>query len=84
MLHTIPGDYAIALLLGDVETRVAATPEDVEKIRKQLGLDGSLPTQYVRWLGGFLRGDLGDSWTNRLPVADPMLPRIAMSLELAY
>ena len=82
MLHTIPGDYAIALLLGDVETRIAATPEEVEKIRKQLGLDGSLPTQYARWLGDIARGDLGISWTNRLPVAERMLPRIAMSLEL--
>ena len=84
MLHTIPGDYAIALLLGDVETRIAATPEEVENIRKQLGLDGSLPTQYARWLGDIARGDLGISWTNRLPVAERMLPRIAMSLELAY
>ena len=82
MLHTIPGDYAIALLLGDVETRIAATPEEVENIRKQLGLDGSLPTQYARWLGDIARGDLGISWTNRLPVAERMLPRIAMSLEL--
>jgi peptide/nickel transport system permease protein len=49
-----------------------------------LGLDGSLPTQYARWLGDIARGDLGISWTNRLPVAERMLPRIAMSLELAY
>lgn len=82
MLHTIPGDYAIALFLGDPETRISATPEQVEEVRRQLGLDGSLPTQYARWLSGFVRGDLGESWTNRLPVVERMLPRIAMSLEL--
>ncbi len=81
MLHTIPGDYAIALFLGDVETRIAATPEDVEKVRKQLCLDGSLPTQYTRWVVGFVQGDFGDSWTTRLPFLERMLPRIRHSPE---
>ena len=82
MLHTIPGDYAVDLFLGDVETRISATPEDIENVRKQLGLDGSLPTQYTRWVVDFVQGDFGTSWTNRLPVLERMLPRIAMSLEL--
>ncbi len=82
MLHTIPGDYAVALLLGDVEDQSSASPEELEKVREQLGLNGSLPEQYARWVLGFLQGDFGVSWTNRLPVIERMLPRIAMRLEL--
>jgi len=82
MLHTIPGDYATALLLGNIEEQVNATPEDFDRVREQLGLDGSLPTQYVRWLGDFFQGDFGTSWNNRRPVLDRMLPRMVLSFEL--
>lgn len=82
MLHTIPGDYATALLLGGEEVYETATLEDIEEVRKKLGLDGSLPGQYARWLGNFFQGDFGTSWNNRRPVLDRMLPRIAVSAQL--
>ncbi len=82
MLHSIPGDYAVALLLGDVEDQITASQEDFERIRKQLGLDGPLHVQYVRWLGDFFKGDFGTSWTNRKPVIERMAPRIFLSFEL--
>ena len=82
MLHTIPGDYATALLLGNREDQITATPEDFERVREQLGLDGSLPSQYVRWLGNFFQGDFGTSWSNRIPVIERMAPRIVLSFEL--
>jgi peptide/nickel transport system permease protein len=82
MLHTIPGDYATALLLGDVEDQATATQEDFERVRKQLGLDGSLPEQYARWLGNLLQGDLGISWSNRVPVVETLGERIFLSFEL--
>ena len=82
MLHSIPGDYAVALLLGDVEDQITASEEDFERIRKQLGLDGPLHVQYVRWLGDFFKGDFGTSWTNRKPVIERMAPRIFLSFEL--
>ena len=81
MLHTIPGDYATALFVGGEGTSIV-TQEDIENVRKQLGLDGNLATQYVRWLGDFFRGDFGTSWNNRRPVLDRMLPRIVVSFEL--
>jgi peptide/nickel transport system permease protein len=84
MLHTIPGDYATALLLGNREDQINATPEDFERVRKQLGLDGSLPEQYVRWLGNFFQGDLGISWSNRLPVIDRLGERIFLSFGLGF
>ena len=83
MLHTIPGDYATALLLGgEPGETYDASAEQFEQIRKQLGLDGRLDQQYVRWLGNFFQGDLGTSWTNRKPVWDRMAPRIFLSFEL--
>ena len=83
MLHTIPGDYATALLLGgEPGEAYDASAEQFEQIRKQLGLDGRLDQQYVRWLGNFFQGDLGTSWTNRKPVWDRMAPRIFLSFEL--
>ncbi len=82
MLHSIPGDYAVALLLGDVEDQITASEEDFERIRKQLGLDGPLHVQYIRWLGDFFKGDFGTSWTNRKPVIERMAPRIFLSFEL--
>ncbi len=82
MLHSIPGDYAVALLLGDVEDQITASEEDFERVRKQLGLDGPLHVQYGRWLGDFFKGDFGTSWTNRKPVIERMAPRIFLSFEL--
>lgn len=82
MLHTIPGDYATALLLGGEEVYENATQAQIEEVRKQLGLDGSLPEQYARWVGNFVTGDFGTSWNNRRPVIDRMAPRIFLSFEL--
>ena len=76
MLHTIPGDYATALILGDARDQATATEEDFERIREQLGLTGSLPEQYGRWALNIFKGDLGTSWQNRLPVAERMGERI--------
>lgn len=83
MLHVIPGDYATALLIGGRTSQFVATEEDFERVREQLGLNGSLVEQYVRWAGNFVRGDFGTSWSNRRSVLDRMKPRIALSAELA-
>ncbi|MCH8061216.1 MAG: ABC transporter permease [Chloroflexi bacterium] len=82
MLHVIPGDYATALLIGGRDAQFIATEADFERVREQLGLNGSLPEQYGRWVGNIFRGDLGTSFTNKRPVLDRMLPRIALSAEL--
>ena len=84
MLHVIPGDYATSLLLSGTDRTIEVTEEDFERVRKRLGLDGSLPEQYIRWAGNFVRGDFGTSWTNRRPVLDRMRPRLLVSAELAF
>jgi peptide/nickel transport system permease protein len=82
MLHTIPGDYATALLLGDARDQAIATPEDFERIREKLGLNGPPWEQYGRWAFNFVQGDLGISWQNRIPVVERLGERIFLSLEL--
>lgn len=62
----MPGDPVNAYL--GAGTR--ATPEQKEQIREQLGLNKSLPEQYVIWVGNFVKGDLGESIKFKEPVAD--------------
>lgn len=82
MLHTIPGDYATSLMLADEEAGGTFSQEDLDRVRNKLGLDGSYPVQYARWLGNFFKGDFGTSWNNRRPVLESMAPRIFVSFEL--
>jgi peptide/nickel transport system permease protein len=58
------------------------TREQIEILKKQLGLDQPLPVQYVRWLGDLLRGDMGDSIKFRRPVSEMIGERIPNTLIL--
>ena len=71
------GDPAIAIAGPD------ASPEAVAAVRDALGLNDSLPSQYLHWLGGVLTGDLGTSFTTGRPVAELIGDRFASTLELA-
>ena len=63
LLHLVPGDPARTLL------GVRATPHEVAALRREWGLDSSLPVQYVDYLGRVLRGNLGTSIYYQTPVA---------------
>lgn len=65
-VKSMPGDPVDAYL--GMGTR--ATPEQKEMIREQLGLDKSLPEQYVIWISNIVQGDLGQSMKYKKPVAD--------------
>ena len=54
-LRVLPGDVA-QMVAG-----VGSTPEQVEAIRARLGLDRPVPLQYLDWIAGIFRGDLGTS-----------------------
>lgn len=56
---------------------------EVAAMRTQLGLDRPLLAQYGDWLGRLLKGDLGTSYITREPVADELLRRLPVTLELA-
>jgi peptide/nickel transport system permease protein len=60
----------------------SATPETVEAIRRQLGLDLPLWGQYLRWLGNLVRGDLGRSWIQKTSVAELIWSRLPATLLL--
>src|SRR5258706_8070414 len=76
LIRFVPGDPAM-ILLGD-----QATPENVQQYRTLLGLNGSLPEQFVNYVGGLLRGDLGTSVVNRQPVMDTVTRRLPVTLLL--
>lgn len=75
----LPGDPA-RLILGD---QMAADQDAYQAIRRELGLDRPVPVQYLDWLGQTLRGDLGTSTRDRLPVVDGILERLPVTLELS-
>ncbi len=60
-----------------------ASPETIAQVRKQLGLDDPLYVQYFRYMGRVLRGDLGTSYRQRLPVSRIILHRLPATAELA-
>ncbi|WP_420623149.1 ABC transporter permease [Candidatus Poriferisodalis sp.] len=75
----------VALLPGDAAVSLAgrnATEAQLDQVREDLELDQPVWTQYGQWLGGALRGDLGDSMINRQPVAAQLNDRLAPSLSL--
>jgi ABC-type dipeptide/oligopeptide/nickel transport system permease component len=76
VLHLAPGDPA-EIMLGS-----QATQEDRLRLRAELGLDDPLVTQYGRWLGHVLRGDLGRSLWMRRPVLGEVLVRLKATLIL--
>jgi peptide/nickel transport system permease protein len=77
LLHAAPGG-PLSIYLENPGVR----PEDIERLRRSLGLDQSLATQYVRWLAAFVQGDWGFSLSDGRPVAQRMLERAPATLEL--
>ena len=73
----IPGDPATAIL-GSY-----ATPENVEKLNRDLGLDKPMVQQYFIWIGNLLHGDLGRSYSLNRPVLDEVLERFWATMILA-
>jgi peptide/nickel transport system permease protein len=73
----LPGDAAQEQLGQD------ATPEALAALRAQMGLNIPAPRRYASWLGGLLRGDMGQSATTQMPVARLVGSRLPNSLLLA-
>ncbi len=77
LLSLLPGDPALQVLGPG-----AASAESIAAVRADLGLDRPLPVRYANWLGSALSGDLGTSYITRQPVADALLDRLPVTLEL--
>ena len=75
ILALAPGDP-----LGEFASNPAITAEIRENIRQSLGLDQPAYIRYFKWLGNFLTGDLGYSFTSRSPVSEILLQRLPTTL----
>jgi peptide/nickel transport system permease protein len=75
LIHLVPGD-PIAQMLGE-----GAAVAEVERVRHELGMDRPILDQYVTYMSGLFRGDLGVSFRNQKPVltsiAQPILQRFS-------
>jgi peptide/nickel transport system permease protein len=76
MFKLVPGDVAV------VRLGIQQTPEALAALRVQLGLDRPLVVQYLTWLAGLVRGDLGTSHVDGAPVFGIVASRFFITLEL--
>src|SRR5512143_1057013 len=77
LVHLVPGDPAMVMLGSD------ATPQQIEALRSQMGLNRSLPEQFLIWMGQALRGDLGESFFLGRPVTQALIERLPATMQLA-
>jgi len=77
VLEVLPGDPA-SIMLG-----VNARADTLAALRAELGLDLPAWLRFIRWLGGLVSGDLGNSYTYGVPVAELIAGRAAVSVPLA-
>src|SRR6478609_11127308 len=73
----LPGDPA-KILAGEEQD-----PTVIAYLHKKLHLDEPLPVRYAYWVGGVLRGDLGESVRTQQPVLDLVLQKLPVTVELA-
>ncbi len=77
LVHLVPGDPAMVMLGSD------ATPQQIQVLRAQMGLDRSLPEQFALWARQVLQGNLGESFFLGRPVTQALLERLPATLQLA-
>jgi peptide/nickel transport system permease protein len=77
ILEVLPGDVATRMLGRD------ATPEALDLLRAQLGLDRPAAVRYLSWLAGLMTGDLGSSLVSSRPIGDILAPRIFNTVLLS-
>jgi peptide/nickel transport system permease protein len=80
MVRLLPGDVIDILFGGDV----TADEEVKQRAREQLGLTGSYPAQYWRWISNAAQGDFGDSLRNTEPVSAILRDALPITLELIF
>jgi peptide/nickel transport system permease protein len=77
----------VLLVPGDAATRLAggedASPQRIEEVREELGLDRPFVTQYVDWLEGAVTFDFGESLYSQQPVASEIWDRVPVTLQIA-
>ncbi len=82
LIHLAPGDPALVVLRAQGTQRI--TPENLEQVRREMGLNDPAPVQFGRWLWRVLQLDLGTSVRTGTPVAELLLARLPASIQLAF
>lgn len=77
LIHLIPGDPAEVILGQD------ATPQALEALRAQMGLNMSIPAQYLHYMGNLFQGNLGNSLLDHEAVSKLIAQRLPVTVELA-
>ncbi|MGX1701193.1 ABC transporter permease [Microbacterium sp. NPDC055357] len=78
VVRLVPGDPAVAVL------GLNATPDQLERVREQLGLNLPWYSQLLDYFGGLLTGDLGQSFRTNMPVADMIGQRLPVTAALTF
>ncbi|MGH8764727.1 MAG: ABC transporter permease, partial [Burkholderiales bacterium] len=79
LLRIVPGNVVDVLF----DAAGYVDPADKVKLEAELGLDKSIPLQYLDWIGKLARGDLGYSYVSEKPALAEILPRIPITARLA-
>ncbi len=79
LIRLIPGDPAVVMLGTN-----AGDPALIARLHQQLGLDRSIPEQYVIWLGNVLHGDFGYSYGQQQSVASLIAENLPATIELTF
>ena len=79
LIHAVPGDPVQIMYAQSQGT----TPEQIEQVRRSLGLDRSIPVQYLMYMERLFQGDLGNTIRGGQPVLEVILQRLPNTLVLA-
>jgi peptide/nickel transport system permease protein len=79
LMRLAPGNIADVIF----ESAGYVDPAEKKALERELGVDRPLPTQYVRWMGEVLHGDLGKSYRYDMPAWKIIKPRLPVTIELA-
>jgi peptide/nickel transport system permease protein len=81
-MRILPGD-PLAMIASESQGQYRLSDQELASARASLGLDRSLPEQYLSWISDVARGDLGHSFWNTEPIRDTVIRRGTVSLEIA-
>jgi peptide/nickel transport system permease protein len=79
-MRALPGDPILMMVTRDQQTQM--TEAQIDQLRHQAGLDRNIAVQYVAWVGGLFKGDLGKSIVYKTPVSDEILRRLPITLHI--
>jgi peptide/nickel transport system permease protein len=79
VMRLLPGD-PVQMIAGEAQTDIS--PEVLERLRREHGLDRPIYVQYATWIRKIATGDFGRSIRSRQPVADILLPRLLPTLQI--